>query len=92
MTRVNEKYYLENAEKIWYADWLKAGSPDEGSCTGGKGLYLKDNPGWKYHSPEIVVSGPPCQGNLGAARTRHGAIKYLAENGIEVSYYDGWMD
>ena len=81
------------ARDIWYEEWEKQGSTDEGSVCLGKGLEVwhiaprKRNP-----RARVVVPAPPVQGNLSASRSHAPALEFLKSVGVEATYYDGWMD
>lgn len=85
--------FIKHARDIWYDEWVKQGSKDEGTCCGGKGIEV-----WYFaprkQTPETtnIVSCNWVQGNLSAARSVKPALAYLKECGIEASYNDGWMD
>ena len=88
-----EAFHLIKAHEIWVAEWVAQGQTHEGSCTGGKGLRI-----W-YRGPRkrsainrLAVDAPPVQGNLSASRSYEPAWKYLKDQGIESTYYDGWMN
>ncbi len=81
------------AEDIWYAEWQRQGSKDEGTCCVGKSIEV-----W-YVAPRKRVAMPRklvrcnwVQGNLSASRSVGPALKFLKEHGIEATYDDGNMD
>tara|TARA_R110002020_G_scaffold2158_1_gene9946 strand:- start:1667 stop:1999 length:333 start_codon:yes stop_codon:yes gene_type:complete len=81
------------ATEIWYQTWKEQGATDEGSCCGGKGIqvvYLgKRKRNWDF---KTVVLSPPVQGNVSAHRSVGPALEYLKSEGIDATYYDGWMN
>tara|TARA_R110000796_G_scaffold23953_4_gene68562 strand:- start:57 stop:407 length:351 start_codon:yes stop_codon:yes gene_type:complete len=83
---------LDRAAVVWNHTWREQGATDEGSCCGGKGIqvvYLgKRKRHWEYLT---VITSPPVQGNLSAARSVQPALDYLKSEGIDAKYYDGWM-
>jgi hypothetical protein len=90
---VEKMPYIEAAKQIWYQSWLAMGGKDVGSCCGGKAIrvyYLG-----KGKRNVVEKSIVPCsfvQGNVAAANSVKPALDFLALNGIEAEYYDGWMD
>lgn len=81
------------AESIWYDSWLKSGMGDVGTCCGGKGIqvyYIAKR--CRKLSQKIVVPCSFVQGNVAASVSVKPALEFLKNNGIEASYYDGWMD
>jgi hypothetical protein len=91
---IARNYHFAKAKEIWYQEWLRLGSPDEGSCCGGKGIelyYLR--PRARACRPVNVVSCDWVQGNISASRSVQPALDYLKSVGIEdARYNDGWMD
>ena len=84
--------FLEACD-IWYDEWFRQGSTDEGSCCGGIGIQVWAGLPRKRSAKLVtVVPGPPCQGNVSAFRSVGPALKFLADHGIDAEYYDGWMD
>lgn len=84
--------FFKYAEDLWYDDWVKQGSKDEGTCCGGKGIeveYLA--PRKRYPTTINIVRCNWVQGNLSAQRSVKRALDYLKECGIECTYNDGWM-
>ena len=85
--------FIEAAKSIWYAQWLANGGIDEGTCCGGKGIQIYYiGKGKRKYSQKVIVPCSFVQGNVAAARSVQPALDFLAANGIEGSYYDGWMD
>jgi hypothetical protein len=84
---------FQAAESKWYDEWVDQGSTDEGTCCGGKGIQVWHvKKGSRVAKRRTVISAPPVQGNVSAARSKDGALNYLKEHGIDAYYYDGWMD
>ncbi len=87
------KPVLDKARAIWLQTWHEQGAIDEGSCCGGKGIqvvYLgKRKRNWEYLT---VIPSPPVQGNISAQRSVQPALDYLKSEGIDATYYDGWMN
>ena len=84
---------LKFSEKLWHDKWVEQGSKDEGSCTGGKGIQVWFC-GRNKRTAELktVVRCPTGQGNLSAEASVMSALDYLKAEGMEVRYYDGWLD
>ena len=84
---------LDRAKVMWYQTWKEQGATDEGSSCGGKGIqvvYLgKRKRNWEYLT---VIPSPPVQGNVSAHRAVGPALEYLKSEGIDATYYDGWMN
>jgi hypothetical protein len=85
--------FVKYAEDLWYSEWVRQGSKDEGTCCGGKGIEV-----W-YFAPRKrrpdtinIVRCTWVQGNISAQRSMLPALAYLKECGIECTYNDGWMD
>ena len=84
---------LAEAKHLWDQEWRDRGSKDEGTMCLGKGLqfwYLKKR--GRYAEPRTIIRSPDCQGNISAAESRYPAMELLSDAGVEMSYYDGWMD
>jgi hypothetical protein len=79
---------IAKAQAAWDAAIAK--EPDAGTCTGGKGLYLKDS--WNLRSMCPVIVRAYCQGNVPAQRTKDIPMKIMEDAGFPCDYYDGWMD
>ena len=87
------KTVFDEAAAAWIAEWQKQGSTDEGSCCGGKGIQVwRVRKGCRVAEHFTAVDCPPVQGNVSAGRSAGPALQYLEEQGIEATYYDGWMD
>jgi hypothetical protein len=85
--------YIQAAQHIWYQSWLDNGGQDIGSCCGGKAIriyYL--GKGCRKVSEKSIVPCSFVQGNIAASESVAPALEFLAANGIEAEYYDGWMD
>ena len=81
------------AASIWYDSWVRSGVGDVGTCCGGKGIQIYYvGKGCRKYSQKIVVPCSFVQGNVAASVSVKPALEFLAANGIEASYYDGWMD
>jgi hypothetical protein len=84
---------LREAQEIWYAEWVRQGRVDSGTCCGGKGIEV-----WflgkrkRSAEPRKVIACSWVQGNLSASCSVQPALDYLKANGIEAEYNDGWMD
>jgi|TARA_R110002051_G_scaffold133052_1_gene206553 hypothetical protein len=84
--------FLE-AKDIWYDEWVRQGSTDEGSCCGGKGIQVwAALPRKRSAKPGTIINSPPCQGNVSAFSSVGPALKFLADHGVAAEYYDGWVD
>ena len=84
---------LAAAQQIWYDEWVSQGSQDIGSCCGGKAIRVYFvGKGCRKYEMQSVVKCSWVQGNISASRSVQPALDYLAANGIEAEYYDGWMD
>jgi hypothetical protein len=84
---------LREAKRLWDSEWELQGATDEGSCCGGKGIEIWIRaPRKRSAEPRNVISSPPVQGNISAQRSVKPALEYLAQNGIEATYNDGWVD
>ena len=84
---------FEQATQIWYDEWVKQGSKNEGTCCGGKGLetwYVR--PRCRGARPINIVRCDFVQGNVAAQKTYKKALKFLEKNKINAKYNDGWMD
>lgn len=79
---------IAKAQAAW--DEAIAKQPDVGTCTGGKGLYLKNS--WNYRTICPVIVRAYCQGNVPAQRTKDVPMKIMGDAGFPCDYYDGWMD
>lgn len=77
------------AQKAW--DEAIASLPDEGTCTGGKGLVLAGTMNYRNSVQNLVVRAN-CQGNIPAQKTKDIPMKIMADAGFPCEYYDGWMD
>ncbi len=77
------------AQAAWDAA-IKA-APDEGTCTGGKGLVLAGTMNYRTTVQNLVVRAY-CQGNTRASKTKDEPMRIMAEAGFPCDYYDGWMD
>ena len=85
--------FFEQAEIIWYNEWVKQGKEDIGTCCGGKSIQVwYVAPRCRSATPKKVVASPPVQGNISAQRSNKPALDFLKANNIKASYYDGWMD
>ena len=88
-----KRHLFQKAKDIWYQDWIKQGSTDEGSCCGGKGISI-----WyvgkreRSAKPANVVSCSWVQGNISASKSVKGALAFLKSHNIDCTYNDGWMD
>ena len=90
---VDKMPILAAAEQIWYQEWIKSGVGDVGSCCGGKGIQVYYiGKGKRNYSQKIVVPCSFVQGNVAAQVSVKPVLEFLAKNGINGSYYDGWMD
>ena len=87
------KPIFHEGETRWYQEWVSQGKKDEGSCCGGKGLEIwYVAPRCRSAKPINVVNCNWVQGNVSAQKTYRNALSYLAENKLQASYNDGWMD
>ena len=85
--------FFEQAEIIWYNEWVKQGKEDIGTCCGGKSIQVwYVAPRCRSATPKKVVASPPVQGNISAQRSNKPALDFLKSKDIESWYYDGWMD
>lgn len=65
---------------------------DAGTCVGGAGVAVNYvGPRQRKMSRKILVSAP-FQGNTGSWHATRSATKFLELNGMDVHWYDGWMD
>ena len=84
---------IHNAEHLWFNEWVEAGSKDEGSCCGGKGIEVWFlGPRKRAAKPSRIITCSWVQGNISAQRTVQSALAYLKAHGIKAEYTDGWMD
>lgn len=87
------KHHGAIAQNIWYQNWKDQGGHDVGTCTGGKGLRVWYLGKGKRKPVEMTITRCDwVQGNLSASASVKPAIKYLKDQGINATYYDGWMD
>jgi hypothetical protein len=92
--------FMKELSDTWYEDWVKQGSKDDGTCTGGNSLRVEVIPKrCKYPNYFNIAKSPPAQGNLGKAASSKRALEKLNKKlkdlfggQIQGSYYDGWMD
>lgn len=81
------------AESLWYNEWVKQGSHDEGSCCLGKGFEIYYLPKRARRPvPRMIVHCNFVQGNVSAYKTGHVVKDYLAKHGVLADYNDGVMD
>lgn len=83
----------DEASELWYSEWHKQGSNDNGTCCGGKAIrvwYL--DKGKRIPTEKAIVRCTWVQGNTSASQSVKPALDYLKAQGIEAEYYDGWMD
>jgi len=84
---------FDEAEDIWYDEWERQGSTDEGTCCGGKGIQIwVARPRKRSANLATVILSPNCQGNISAQKSVDPALKFLADHGVDAEYYDGWED
>jgi hypothetical protein len=85
---------VEQAQEIWYQEWVRQGKKDHGTCCGGKGLEIRYIAKGKRIADWVnVVNCTWVQGNIAAYDAHAPALEYLKEYGdIEARYNDGWMD
>ena len=92
--------FMKDLSDTWYEDWVKQGSKDDGTCTGGNSLQVRVIPKrCKYPYYFNIAKSPPAQGNVGKAASSDRALEKLNKklkdvfgDQIQGSYYDGWMD
>jgi len=90
---VDKMNVIAAAENLWYQEWIKSGVGDVGSCCGGKAIRIYYLGKGKRNVVEKSIV--PCsfvQGNVAAQVSVKPVLEFLAKNGINGSYYDGWMD
>ena len=90
---VAKMHVIAAAKEMWYQEWAKLGIGDVGSCCGGKAIrvyYL--GKGCRNVAEKSIVPCSFVQGNVAAYKSVQPVLDYLAANGIEAEYYDGWMD
>jgi hypothetical protein len=86
------RHFITHAENLWYDEWVKQGSKEEGTCCGGKGISVWFiGPRKRSAEPRNIIACRWVQGNLSASRSVQPALDYLKECGIEAEYNDGWM-
>lgn len=84
---------LEQADTLWWKEWVLQGEQDEGTCCLGKGLEVQYlSKGRRVAEWCNIVNFNYVQGNVTAQKTYGPALKFLKENGIEARYNDGNMD
>jgi len=84
---------IDAAKNMWYQEWVKQGAVDEGTCCGGKAIQVVFlGKGCRKYEKLSIVGCGFVQGNVAASRSVKPVLEFLAANGIEASYYDGWMD
>jgi len=92
--------FMRELSDTWYEDWVKQGSKDDGTCTGGNALQVRVIPKrCKYPYDFNIAKAPPAQGNIGKSASSKRALEKLNKklkdlfgDQIQGSYYDGWMD
>ena len=90
---VAARLLFAQAQDIWYQAWQNQGGEDIGSCCGGKAIRVYFiGKGCRRYEMQSVVPCSFVQGNIAASRSVQPALDFLADNGIEAEYYDGWMD
>ena len=84
---------IANAKEMWWQEWAKSDIGDVGTCCGGKAIqiyYL--GKGCRKPVERSIIPCNFVQGNVAAAKSVQPVLDFLAANGIEGWYYDGWMD
>ena len=67
---------LNVAEELWYEEWERQGSKDEGTCCGGKGIQVWFVlPRKRSADRATVIYSPPCQGNVSAQKSVEPALE-----------------
>ena len=80
--RLSNDEYIEKAQKMWYDNWVKLGSKDEGTCV--LGAHINSSVG--------RINPPPVQGNISKYESAKVVMDYLDDQGISWQYNDGIMD
>jgi len=84
---------IDAAENMWYQEWVKQGTVDQGTCCGGKAIQVVFiGKGCRKYEMLSIVNCGFVQGNIAASKSVQPVLDYLAINGIKAQYYDGWMD
>ena len=80
--RLSNDEYIEKAQKMWYDNWVKLGSKDEGTCV--LGAHINSSVG--------RINPPPVQGHISKYESAKVVMDYLDDQGISWQYNDGIMD
>lgn len=81
----DELAIVNQAEKIWYDEWVRQGMKDEGTCCLGKGIHIL--------SPfKAFIRAQAGQGNVSAYQSSHPVTEFLIDRGIATRYDDGRID
>ena len=80
--RLSNDEYIEKAQKMWYDNWVKLGSKDQGTCV--LGAHIDSSVG--------RINPPPVQGNVSKYESAKVVMDYLDDQGISWRYDDGIMD
>jgi hypothetical protein len=80
--RLSNPEYIEKAQKMWYDNWIKLGSKDQGTCV--LGAHIDSSVG--------RINPPPVQGNVSKYESAKVVMDYLDDQGISWRYNDGVMD
>lgn len=80
--RLSNSEYIEKAQKMWYDNWVKLGSKDQGTCV--LGAHIDSSVG--------RINPPPVQGNVSKYESAKVVMDYLDDQGISWRYDDGIMD
>lgn len=90
---ISKSSIIDAAKNMWYQEWVNQGAVDEGTCCGGKAIQVVFlGKGCRKYEMLSIVGCGFVQGNVAASKSVKPVLDYLAANGIEAEYYDGWMD
>ena len=79
---VDNSVHIEKAQKMWYDNWVKLGSKDQGTCV--LGAHIDSSVG--------RINPPPVQGNVSKYESAKVVMDYFDTQGISWRYDDGIMD
>ena len=83
MDSMMTQWYLDTAQQLWLAEYIRLGKKDDGTCTLGDNI---STPYGKIKAPSQM------QGNVSKYQTAQAVLQFLNNSGIKAEYNEGRMD